>query len=156
MKSEKEKMLTGMVFKVSDPELVAERQRARKLGGRFNRLGEDHPAQGLALIKKLFGHVGRGCEIHPQFRCDYGYNISIGDDFFANYDCVMLDVSPIRIGKHCLCLVPGSSYIPLTTRWTPYCGEMVPMGRALTLQLVMMFGLGVGQLSVPECLSAIT
>lgn len=102
MKSEKEKMLTGAVFKVSDPELVAERQRARQLVGQFNRLGESHPAQGLALIKKLFGHVGRDCEVHPQFRCDYGYNINVGDDFFANYDCVMLDVSPIRIGNHCL------------------------------------------------------
>lgn len=102
MKSEKEKMLSGGVFKVYDPELVAERQRARQLVGRFNRFGEDHPKESLAIIKKLFGHTGQNCEVHPQFRCDYGYNINVGDDFFANYDCVMLDVSPIRIGDHCL------------------------------------------------------
>ena len=102
MKSEKEKMLTGEVFKVYDPQLVAERQHARKLVQEFNKLGEGNPAQSTAVIKQLFGHVGKGCEVHPQFRCDYGYNINVGYDFFANYDCVMLDVSPIRIGDHCL------------------------------------------------------
>ncbi|HIW70857.1 sugar O-acetyltransferase [Limosilactobacillus panis] len=102
MASEKEKMLNGEVFWVADPELVAERGRARQLVAAFNQLGEDHPDEGMAVIKKLFGHVGNGGEVHPQFRCDYGYNIYVGDDFFANYDCVMLDVSPIRIGDHCL------------------------------------------------------
>lgn len=102
MKSEKEKMLTGEVFKVYDPQLVAERQHARKLVQEFNNLGEDNPAKSAKVIKQLFGHVGKECEVHPQFRCDYGYNINVGDDFFANYDCVMLDISPIQIGDHCL------------------------------------------------------
>lgn len=102
MKTEKEKMLAGEVFNVYDPELVKERQYARQLVERFNALGEMNPTASMAVIRQLFGHVGEKCEVHPQFKCDYGYNIYVGDDFFANYDCVMLDVSPIRIGKHCL------------------------------------------------------
>ena len=102
MKTEKEKMLAGDVFNVYDPVLVQERRRARDLVERFNALGETDPQKSEALIRQLFGQVGDGCEVHTQFKCDYGYNIYVGDDFFANYDCVMLDVSPIRIGKHCL------------------------------------------------------
>ena len=102
MKTEKEKMLAGEVFNVYDPELVKERQYARKLVERFNALGEMNPTASNTVIRQLFGHVGEKCEVHPQFKCDYGYNIYVDDDFFANYDCVMLDVSPIRIGKHCL------------------------------------------------------
>lgn len=102
MQTEKEKMLAGQVFSVYDPELVHERNYARKLLEHFNALGEMNPEVSTAIIRQLFGHVGRTCEIHAQFKCDYGYNIYVDDDFFANYDCVMLDVSPIRIGKHCL------------------------------------------------------
>lgn len=102
MKTEKEKMLAGEVFNVYDPELVKERQYARQLVERFNALGEMNPTASNTVIRRLFGHVGEKCEVHPQFKCDYGYNIYVDDDFFANYDCVMLDVSPIRIGKHCL------------------------------------------------------
>lgn len=102
MKTEKEKMLAGEVFNVYDPTLVQERRRARDLIEQFNALGENDPQKSERLIRQLFGRVGNGCEVHAQFKCDYGYNIYVGDDFFANYDCVMLDVSPIRIGKHCL------------------------------------------------------
>ncbi len=102
MKTEKEKMLAGEVFNVYDPELVKERQYARQLVERFNAFGEMNPTASNTVIRQLFGHVGEKCEVHPQFKCDYGYNIYVDDDFFTNYDCVMLDVSPIRIGKHCL------------------------------------------------------
>lgn len=102
MKTEKEKMLAGEVFKVYDPELVRERRYARQLVERLNAVGELNPEAREEFVRQLFGHVGKGCEVHPQFKCDYGYNIYVGDDFFANYDCVMLDISPIRIGNHCL------------------------------------------------------
>ena len=81
-------MLAGEAFNVYDPELVKERQYARQLVERFNALGEMNPTASNTVIRQLFGHVGEKCEVHPQFKCDY--------------DCVMLDASPIRIGKHCL------------------------------------------------------
>ncbi|HAT54916.1 MAG TPA: maltose O-acetyltransferase [Lactobacillus sp.] len=101
-KSNKEKMLTGEIFDVYDDELVAERAAARQQVEQFNALGEMHPKESATLIKRLFGATGPECSVHATFRCDYGYNIYVGDDFFANYDCVMLDVAPIRIGKHAL------------------------------------------------------
>ncbi|CAJ1228878.1 maltose O-acetyltransferase [Levilactobacillus zymae] len=101
--SEKEKMIAGnQLFNVYDDELVAERAAARKQVEAFNALGESDPAKSQALIRQLFGSTGDAVSVHANFRCDYGYNIYVDDDFFANYDCVMLDVAPIRIGKHCL------------------------------------------------------
>jgi maltose O-acetyltransferase len=49
----------------------------------------------------LLGKVGERVMIMPTFRCDYGYNISIGAGTFVNYDCAMLDVVPICIGSAC-------------------------------------------------------
>ncbi|MCH5463753.1 sugar O-acetyltransferase [Levilactobacillus tujiorum] len=101
-KSEKEKMITGELFAVYDDELVAERAAARKQVEAINALGESDPEQSQRLVKKLFGATGKDVSVHASFKCDYGYNIYVGEDFFANYDCVMLDVGPIHIGKHCL------------------------------------------------------
>ena len=81
MKTEKEKMLAGEVFNVYDPELVKERQYARQLVERFNALGEMNPIASNTVIRQLFGYVGKKCEVHPQFKCDYGYNIYVDNDF---------------------------------------------------------------------------
>jgi len=101
-RSEKEKMLAGEVFAVNDPELLRERAWARKQVEAFNRLGESDPHASQTLIKTLLGATGANVEIHPTFRCDYGKNLFVGEDFFANYDCTILDVAPIHIGSHCL------------------------------------------------------
>ncbi|WP_341780080.1 sugar O-acetyltransferase [Levilactobacillus sp. HBUAS70063] len=101
-KTEQEKMVAGELFDVYDDELVAQRAAARKQVEAINALGESDPEQTEKLIKKLFGSTGKDVSVHADFKCDYGYNIYVDEDFFANYDCVMLDVAPIRIGKHCL------------------------------------------------------
>lgn len=101
-KSEKEKMITGELLNVYDPELVAERGAARQQVEALNELGEQDPEKSQQLVKRLFGATGDQVEVHATFRCDYGYNIYVGENFFANYDCTILDVAPIRIGKHCL------------------------------------------------------
>ncbi|MEO3667949.1 sugar O-acetyltransferase [Lactiplantibacillus plantarum] len=102
IKSEKAKMIAGELFNVYDPELVGERAIARQQVEAFNQLGETNPHKSQQIIKRLFGATGDKIEVHATFRCDYGYNLFVGEDFFANYDCVILDVAPIRIGKHCL------------------------------------------------------
>lgn len=102
VKTEKEKMIQGELFNVYDPELVAERGATRDQVAALNALGESDPAASEVLVRKLFGTTGEGLEVHATFCCDYGYNIHVGDDFFANYDCAILDVAPINIGKHCL------------------------------------------------------
>ncbi|MFB6090561.1 MAG: sugar O-acetyltransferase [Halobellus sp.] len=106
MASEKEKMLAGERYDASDPELVAERERARELVERFNRTAVDDADERRDLLESLFGSVGEACHVEPPFRCDYGYNLHVGDDFYANYDCVVLDVREVTVGDGCL-LGPG-------------------------------------------------
>lgn len=58
------------------------------------------------MLKELFGSTGGKLHIEPTFRCDYGYNIHVGENFYANYDCVFLDVCEIQIGDNCF-VAPG-------------------------------------------------
>jgi maltose O-acetyltransferase len=51
-------------------------------------------------LQKLFEKTGENLYIEPPFRCDYGYNISIGENFYANFDCIILDVCKVKIGNN--------------------------------------------------------
>lgn len=101
-RSEKEKMLAGELYLAFGEELLAERQRAKALCRRFNSTTEEQMPEREALLRELLGSVGAGPFIEPNFRCDYGYNIHLGDHFYANYDLVILDVGEVRIGHNCL------------------------------------------------------
>ena len=98
-KTERQKMLAGELYFAADPELVAARLRARDLTHRYNALSphEIHPRR--TIIRSLFGTIGERFEIEPPFRCDYGANIHVAEDFYVNYDCVILDVCEVRIGR---------------------------------------------------------
>ncbi|HCL4547759.1 TPA: sugar O-acetyltransferase [Clostridium botulinum] len=98
-KTEKDKMLSGELYCAMDEELVKEHIRAQQLLAEFNNsLGEDKNE----LLKSLFGKVGDNFCIKPTFRCDYGSNIYVGENFFANYDCIILDVCKVTIGDNCM------------------------------------------------------
>lgn len=97
-RSEKEKMLSGALYRASDPELVAWRRRAREILVRYNAMSAANPDERFPLLAMLFGAVGPGASIEPRFVCDYGTNIRIGRSLFVNYDCVFLDCAPITIG----------------------------------------------------------
>ena len=98
--SEQEKMLAEMLYTAQDPELVAAHRRALRLTQRYNATGEDQAEEREALIQELLGSFGEDGVIMPPFRCDYGSQIEIGDHFFANYDCLFLDVCLITFGNH--------------------------------------------------------
>ncbi len=106
MKSEKEKMVSGQLYQATDPELVKEREHARKLTRLWNETLETEHERRVSLLKELFGSTGQNVYIEPLFYCDYGYNIHVGENFFANFNCVFLDVCEIRIGDNCL-IGPG-------------------------------------------------
>jgi maltose O-acetyltransferase len=106
LKTEKQKMLSGELYIAGDPELVKERQHARRLTRLFNQTVETDDKERIELLKELFGSTGESLYVEPTFRCDYGYNIHVGDNFFANFDCVFLDVCEIRIGDNCF-IAPG-------------------------------------------------
>ena len=74
-RSEKEKMLAGELHVAADPELVAERKRARRLTRHYNLTTEEQMVEREALLRELLGSVGSRIELEPPFRCDYGSNI---------------------------------------------------------------------------------
>ncbi len=91
MSTEKEKMIAGELYRSADETLSRDRLRARQLIHRYNHsLAEEHTLR-QQILADLFGQVTEAY-IEPTFRCDYGYNIFLGNNFFANFDCVMLDV----------------------------------------------------------------
>ncbi|MBM7095568.1 sugar O-acetyltransferase [Bacillus sp. H-16] len=106
MRSEKEKMIAGEMYSPMDPELLKGREDARAITRHFNQLIETDYDMKETLLKKLFGSTGDELYIEPDFRCDYGFNIHVGEEFYANFNCVILDVCPVTIGKRCM-LAPG-------------------------------------------------
>ena len=105
MSEEKRKMIAGELYLSGDPTLCADRLRARHLLHRYNHSSPDAQQERQYILAELFGRAG-DAYIEPSFRCDYGYNIFLGNAFYANFDCVMLDVCPIHIGDNCM-LAPG-------------------------------------------------
>lgn len=106
MMTEKEKMLAGEMYDPADPELIIERGTARLKTRLFNETLEYETDKRIEMLKNLFGSTGNSLYVEPTFRCDYGYNIHVGENFFANFDCVILDVCEVRVGANCL-LAPG-------------------------------------------------
>jgi maltose O-acetyltransferase len=102
MANQKENMLNGALYDASDPELVAERADAREATRRYNQTSVDEDDRRRALLEELLGSLGETCVIEPPFRCDYGYNIHVGENFYANFDCVILDVCRVDVGQDCL------------------------------------------------------
>jgi maltose O-acetyltransferase len=98
MASDKERMLRGEPYLAADPELTAERLRARLLTQRLNAASAADGAAIDALLRELLGAFGEGSYVTPPLYCDYGYNIAIGARTFVNYGAVMLDCAPITIG----------------------------------------------------------
>ncbi len=99
--SQWQRMLAGEPYDAADAELTALRRRARALYRRFNREELDKDAC-LALLDELLGSRGQRCHINPPFFCDYGRNIHVGENFYANVNCTLLDVCEIRIGDNVL------------------------------------------------------
>ena len=99
--SEREKMLAGDFYQTSDPELMRMREAARVLTERFNQTSIMQKEERIELLKQLFGTTGEEIYIEPTFNCDYGCNIHVGNNFYANYNCVILDVAEIVIGENC-------------------------------------------------------
>src|SRR6266536_919333 len=87
----KDRMLSGELYPADDQELLE----------RYNATRDAERDERARLLGDLLGEVGEGVVIQPTFRCDYGRYISIGARTFVNFDCVMLDITPIRIGSAC-------------------------------------------------------
>jgi maltose O-acetyltransferase len=99
--TEREKALAGMLY-AYDSELHKLHMRAEKLFEKYNKIPARKPKKREKLIKKLFGKTGNKIKVETPFYCDYGINIEVGENFFANYGCIILDVNKVKIGKNCM------------------------------------------------------
>ena len=108
--TEKEKRDAGLLYNAgSDPALLAEVRRAKDLCYKYNQLPPmDFEAQ-RSVLRQLLGRTGERFVIYPPFWCDYGYNIELGEDFFANHGLTVLDGGRVRFGARVL-VGPGCAF----------------------------------------------
>ena len=92
--------MTGQLYLANDAELNADRLSAKELIFDFHALRPGEVEERHAILNKLIGKTKGNFYIEPPFRCDYGYNIEIGADFYANYNLVILDCARVTIGDH--------------------------------------------------------
>lgn len=95
-------MLAGEYYKASDEALTLERRKAQSLQYRINISTDPKGEECKAMLAQLLPNCSRNIIIRPPFYVDYGSNITCGDKCYFNYDCILLDVAPITIGRNCL------------------------------------------------------
>lgn len=89
----------GLAY-VSDGSVLEQQKRARRLTQALNTADRADFDKIVGIVKELFGKSD-GAWVNPPFYCDYGFNIEVGKNFFANYNCTILDVAKVRIGDNC-------------------------------------------------------
>jgi maltose O-acetyltransferase len=99
--TEKEKMIAGELYDPYDKDLLADRARAREILRRLNASPVDTGPERVALTAELLGKES-DLFLQAPFFCDYGYNITVGKGVYFNFNCVVLDVMPVRIGDNVL------------------------------------------------------
>ncbi|CAL8123857.1 unnamed protein product [Orchesella dallaii] len=121
--SHRERMVGGFPYTPFDAELTRMRRQARVLQRKFNDTDEDDVEGRREILRQLLNPDCRQNKIYiePDFRCDYGVNISIGDNFQSNFNCVFLDCARITVGDNCLFgpnvqLYAGTHHVDSLTR----------------------------------------
>ncbi|RYM04753.1 sugar O-acetyltransferase [Sporolactobacillus sp. THM7-7] len=100
MATDKERMLAGKLYIAGGKELANDMKKAQRLTRLFNNSTEEQQEYRAELLKKLFKSTQENLYIEPPFHCDYGCHITVGNNFYANYDCIIIDVTPVTIGDN--------------------------------------------------------
>jgi len=99
--TEKEKAAKGLLYDANyDPDILRERMEAKCLCYEYNQTYPLETDKRSELIRKLFHKTGESFVIEPPFACDYGYNIEVGENFFANHNCIILDGAKVTFGDN--------------------------------------------------------
>ncbi|MDO4536074.1 MAG: sugar O-acetyltransferase [Clostridium perfringens] len=130
---EKERMLQGKLYMAQGEALKEDYKKSRRLTRLFNNTTEEQKEYRTELLKELFKSTGEKLYVEPPFRCDYGCNISIGENFYANYDCIILDVCNVNIGNN----VFFAPRVNIFTAGHPICAQvrntMLEFGKPVTI-----------------------
>ena len=100
--NQKERMLSGLPYKAWLDGLTEERVANKMRIHEYNLLRPDEHERREELIRSILGKAGKSVHVEAPFRCDYGYNIEVGDNFYANFNCTILDVGKVTIGNNVL------------------------------------------------------
>ena len=100
--NDNKKMLSGVMYNDLAAELVEKREQVIFLTNKYNKSFGKPIEKREKILKTLLGSIGNNVHFEPGFRCEFGFNISIGNNFYANYDCIMLDGNKIEIGDNVL------------------------------------------------------
>lgn len=99
--TEKEKMRAQMLYDANyDQALLEERDKAKDLCHQYNQLRPSDRASQREVLKKLLGKTGENFILTAPFWCDYGYNIELGENFYANHNLVILDGAKVTFGDN--------------------------------------------------------
>jgi len=98
--NQKERMLAGLPYKAWLDGLSEERTENKLKIYEYNLLRPNEKNKMSELIKDILGKAGDNVFIEQPFHCDYGKNIEVGKNFFANYNCTILDVGRVIIGDN--------------------------------------------------------
>ncbi|WP_039839569.1 sugar O-acetyltransferase [Paenibacillus sonchi] len=98
--NQKERMLAGLPYKAWLDGLSEERTANKLKIHEYNLLRPDETERRDELIRSILGHTGKNVYIEPPFHCDYGSNISVGENFYANFNCTILDVGKVVMGEN--------------------------------------------------------
>lgn len=98
--SEKDKMLSGALYNSTDDLLSSERLKAKNLCYEYNHLKPDEQDKKKEILKNLLGKTADNYLIEPNFFCDYGYNIELGENFYSNHNLVILDCAKVTFGDN--------------------------------------------------------
>ena len=111
---EKEKMLNGELYMPdADETLFNERMRCKVLCHNYNSLSPDKLEERKELLKQILGKTPEKFYIEQPFFCDYGYNIEVGENFYINHNCVILDCAKITFGDNVFIGPNCSFYTPV-------------------------------------------
>ncbi|KRO17115.1 sugar O-acetyltransferase [Lacticaseibacillus saniviri] len=100
MRTQREKMLAGDLYIASDPELQALSHRGKTIVRTYNETTEEQNDLRRQLLEQLWAKVGEHAYIEPPFHTDYGQHTEVGDNFYMNYDGIIIDVAPVKIGNN--------------------------------------------------------
>ncbi|AJA46454.1 galactoside O-acetyltransferase [Clostridium pasteurianum DSM 525 = ATCC 6013] len=98
--NQKERMLAGLPYKAWLDGLNEERIQNKLRIYDYNLIPPDKQEKMLTMIKDILGKTGDNVFIEQPFHCDYGKNIEVGNNFYANYNCIILDVGKVTIGEN--------------------------------------------------------
>jgi len=127
-----QKMIAGELYDALDPDLVAARERARGLCQDLNATGERDQDARRRLLAQLFASGGDSVWLQPPFWCDYGSNIHLGERVYFNFNCVVLDVCPVKIGDYVF-FGPGVQIYAATHPIDPVERRTSEFGKSVTI-----------------------